>query len=689
MSSYYQNNRYSSCDNLMQQPVESINYRSSNYYPVPEPKNIYRLNPAVLSTLKNIDVDDVQDIFGKGIQDQNILYKSEILARRRLYNESQDIRNIKNAITEAKVNQLRAQQIRQNHALRMNRLIKDSEADEQILERLKNEQKIQQELDLKKRAEANKIRNYLLDQIKEKEINNIEAKKEYERDLQNVKELMEKIKQEDYNTYLQNQRKKAINKQYMENAYAAKAKKLQEEKEYEELEKEKNRQYNEQVAKREGENNAKKAAIQEEKDRIFNKLSAEKAAEEAEKDYWENVRNELYLLKEEKKNRLKELEEQQRRQKLKEDILNSAIEQMKLKAAKKAEEDAMEEEFKRLLEQKFKEDEEKERLFNYNRKLKEKEYKDEIERLWKIRLEQFRAQKAQELAELERQKKEEEIKSYLIEQEKKRLIKENEELLQKFNQPGYQRSISSLNKQKIPTPKNLSLFTKTKHDVIYNNIFGNSNPNPSSAYPKWGNIKNFVYDINIQDVHHKINRENHLMYNATLNNDYDSYPSQEEYKAMMQKKGQTRYAYAGGVAKPGASFIKMLNTHNKDNLGVSAGNYAQNQVNIYANSIMNNNNINENNNIVNNDIPLINNKPTLINNNNVTINSNYDINNNYDNNNKNINNMNNSKTLNSTLINENNNNNLYQTNSNNSIVEENNNNDVYINKYKNAEAELI
>ena len=300
MSSYYQNNRYSSCDNLMQQPVESINYRSSNYYPVPEPKNIYRLNPAVLSALKNIDVDDVQDIFGKGIQDQNILYKSEILARRRLYNESQDIRNIKNAITEAKVNQLRAQQIRQNHALRMNRLIKDSEADEQILERLKNEQKIQQELDLKKRAEANKIRNYLLDQIKEKEINNIEAKKEYERDLQNVKELMEKIKQEDYNTYLQNQRKKAINKQYMENAYAAKAKKLQEEKEYEELEKEKNRQYNEQVAKREGENNAKKAAIQEEKDRIFNKLSAEKAAEEAEKDYWENVRNELYLLKEEK-----------------------------------------------------------------------------------------------------------------------------------------------------------------------------------------------------------------------------------------------------------------------------------------------------------------------------------------------------------------------------------------------------
>ena len=681
MSSYYPNNRYSSSNNFTPQPVESINYRSSNYYPVPEPKNIYRLNPAVLSTLKNIDVDDVQHIFGKGIQDQNMLYKSEILAHRRLYDENLDIRNIKNAITEAKVNQLRAQQIRQNHALRMNRLIKDSEADEQILERLENDQKIQQELELKKRAEANKIRNQLLEQIKEKEYNNLEAKKEYERDLQNVNELMEKLKQEDYNAYLQNQRKKAINKQYMENAYAAKAKKLQEQKEYEELEKEKARQYNEQVAKREGENNAKKAAIQEEKDRIFNKLSAEKAAAEAEKDYWENVRNELYLLKEEKKNRLKELEEQLRRQKLKEEVLNSAIEQMKFKAAKKAEEEAMEAEFKKLMEQKFKEDEEKERLYNYNRKLKEKEFQEEIERLWKIRLDQFRAQKAQELAELERQKKEEEIKSYLIEQEKKRLIKENEELLQKFNQPGYQRSINSLSTQKIPTPKNLSLFTKTKHDVIYNNIFGNSNPNPSSAYPKWGNIKNFVYDINIQDVHPKINRQNHLMYNATLNNDFDSYPSQEEYKAMMQKTGQKNYAYAGGVAKPGASFVKMLNTQNSNSLGVSGRSYSQNQVERYANSLMNNNN--ENNNIVNNEIPIINKTTTLTNNNNDMINSNYNFNNDY------ANNMNNSNTINTTLINvNNNNNNLYQTNNNN-IQEENNNNNAYTNQYKNAEAELI
>ena len=36
------------------------------------------------------------------------------------------------------------------------------------------------------------------------------------------------------------------------------------------------------------------------------------------------------------------------------------------------------------------------------------------------------------------------------------------------------------------------------------------------------------------------------MYNATANNDYDSYPTPEEYKKYMDKAGQLNYAYAGG-----------------------------------------------------------------------------------------------------------------------------------------------
>ena len=45
-------------------------YRSLANYPFPEPKDIHRLNPLCLKSLKNLDVDDLQDVFGKSIQEQ-------------------------------------------------------------------------------------------------------------------------------------------------------------------------------------------------------------------------------------------------------------------------------------------------------------------------------------------------------------------------------------------------------------------------------------------------------------------------------------------------------------------------------------------------------------------------------------------------------------------------------------------
>ena len=106
---------------------------------------------------------------------------------------------------------------------------------------------------------------------------------------------------------------------------------------------------------------------------------------------------------------------------------------------------------------------------------------------------------------------------------------------------GYTKAINSLHN--LPPPKK---DENSKHDIIFNNIFGNSNPNKASAYPKYGKIKNFVYDKAIQDVHPNINIINYPMYNATANNDYDSYPPPEEYRKMMDKTGQLNYAYAGG-----------------------------------------------------------------------------------------------------------------------------------------------
>ena len=492
-------------------------YPSSKYYPFPEPKNTFRLNPLVLTSLKNLDVDDLQDVFGKGIQEkrQNIL--GEKIENEKMFKENAEIQEIKASIEYAKLNKMRALQMQQNQMRRLQSLIKDNEADEEVLKKLIQQQMIEKE----------KLKD--------------ESKKEYEKDLKDIQNIMNKIKNEDLENLKEDKRKKDIARQYMESAYAEKEERKIKAKEEERLQKEKERKYQQDIEKRQNDYNDKKAQIQLEKDKIFEKLCQEEAKRQAERDYWENVRNELHTEQENRKAKLQELAEKEKLQRQKEDIINSAIKQMKLKEENRKKEKEMEEEFKKKLMEKFNDDEKLEMLNLQKRKEKERQMKEEIERQWKLKLEQYQKQKEAELNDLLKKKREEERKRYLIEQEKKRLIQENEKLLKDYYPTGYQKALNSL--QNVSPPKKEE---NTRHDIIFNNIFGNSNPNKASAYPKYGKIKNFVYDIGIQEVHPNINIVNYPMYNATANNDYDSYPTPEEYKKYMEKTGQLNYAYAGG-----------------------------------------------------------------------------------------------------------------------------------------------
>ena len=516
-------------------------YPSSKYYPFPEPKNTFRLNPLVLTSLKNLDVDDLQDVFGKGIQEkrQNIL--GEKIENEKMFKENAEIQEIKASIEYAKLNKMRALQMQQNQMRRLQSLIKDNEADEEVLKKLKIDKIKAQEEEERKKNERIKAKKLIQQQMIEKEKLKDESKKEYEKDLKDIQNIMNKIKNEDLENLKEDKRKKDIARQYMESAYAEKEERKIKAKEEERLQKEKERKYQQDIEKRQNDYNDKKAQIQLEKDKIFEKLCQEEAKRQAERDYWENVRNELHTEQENRKAKLQELAEKEKLQRQKEDIINSAIKQMKLKEENKKKEKEMEEEFKRKLMEKFNDDEKLEMLNLQKRKEKERQLKEEIERQWQLKLEQYQKQKEAELNDLLKKKREEERKRYLIEQEKKRLIQENEKLLKDYYPTGYQKALNSL--QSLSPPKKEE---NTRHDIIFNNIFGNSNPNKASAYPKYGKIKNFVYDIGIQEIHPNINIINYPMYNATANNDYDSYPTPEEYKKYMDKTGQLNYAYAGG-----------------------------------------------------------------------------------------------------------------------------------------------
>ena len=72
----------------------------------------------------------------------------------------------------------------------------------------------------------------------EKEKLKEESKKEYQKDLNDIQNIMDKIRNQDLENLKEDQRKKDITRQYMENAYAEKAEKKRREKEEERLKKE-------------------------------------------------------------------------------------------------------------------------------------------------------------------------------------------------------------------------------------------------------------------------------------------------------------------------------------------------------------------------------------------------------------------------------------------------------------------
>ena len=553
-------------------------YPSPNYYPYPPPTNTYGLNPSTLTSLKTLDIDNLQDVFGKGFQDQHSFIVANKIENERIFNEDSDISDIKNSIQRAKLNKILSKQMYQNQMKRIQNIINDTRTDEEVLKNINKEQNKQNEEEEKKRKERLQAKYLIQQQMKEKEILKQESQKEYEKDKKDIENLINNIKREDQLAKAELERKRNIARTYMENSYALKEEKKRKEKEDELLEKEKEKKYLEDMQKRENEFRGKKEQIQQEKDKIFNQLCEQEAQRQAEKDYWENVRNELYLEQGNKKRKMEEKAEKEKKEHQKEEMLSSALLHKRIKEENKIIEQQKEKEYRIKYLEKIKEEEELDRINAQKKKQKELELKMEVEKQWQQKLAQYQLQKEEELKNQEKLKIQEKAKKYIIEQEKQRLIKENESLLKSYYPLGYQKAINSLKKDVNNNPIDNMPNNDTKYEIIKNNIFGNSNPNRTTAYPKLGKIKNHVYDKSIQDVNHKINITNYPMYNATANNNYDSYPTPEEYLKLMKQSGQKNFSYAGNTDTTGIPMRSQMPVYANRALSrsISTGNGLQN-----------------------------------------------------------------------------------------------------------------
>lgn len=274
----------------------------------------FRVNPTMFSSIKNLDVEKLEEDLAKEIQRKKINEERERRTIQKIFEESDEIKEIKSRIKLASLNKERTKQIFEKQTRRLQDLTKDAEVDEKLLTELEEEERRQRELENSKKTERVQSKFVLQQQMKEKERLREESRQEYLRDKQLVDDIVNKIIREDMDSINENQRKKEMTRNHMFEAYAEKERLKAQQKEEERIQKENERQYFEEVARRDREQKEKKAMVQYEKDKIFEKLSLEAAKTQAEKEYWESVRNELYWEETAKRDKIKELHEKEKKQ---------------------------------------------------------------------------------------------------------------------------------------------------------------------------------------------------------------------------------------------------------------------------------------------------------------------------------------------------------------------------------------
>ncbi|CAE7618567.1 MNS1 [Symbiodinium natans] len=352
--------------------------------------------------------------------------------RRRICDGSEELRALKERLHMAKVNKERAQQLLEIEV----RKEKDRITGHLLAEHMENERLEQQELehklDIEKKRQRERVKVINQQQIAMKEAQREEALQEYIKERNQVEELVAKIADEDANE-ARARAEKQMESRIMLQQFMVEQKANQEKLEAEEkAENERIEQFARDKREREERLEQERQEKEKEKLRILNAMLGQMEAKNKEAEELELLRNDLHLEELEAESRRRE--EMQMRKKLedKEEMKNAYLVQMRAKEEKmyhaREEEARMREE----LLKKFAEDDRLEQLNEHKRRMKVEQHKREAERLVELRREMYELARAQEREEQDALRKDEDKRRLIIEDERRRLLREHGQELKKF-----------------------------------------------------------------------------------------------------------------------------------------------------------------------------------------------------------------------------------------------------------------
>lgn len=342
--------------------------------------------------------------------------------RKRICESSEELRALKEKLHAAQVNKHRAAQMMEMQTRQQH----DKMREQKIAEHMETERMEHMELERKLENEKSKQRLRMKEinqeQIALKEAQREEANQEYIKEKAQVATLVQRIQEEDEMElaakHMKQKETKAILAQWMAEQQARQQEMIRREKE----ENDKIEAYAANKRAMEEELAAEKERQEIEKRKVLARMIGAQEASNKEKAELEKLRNDLYQEELEAEHRRREELQMKKRLEDRKEMMNAYAYQMNVKKEKEELEKQEEAAFRDQLMTKFLNDERLEKLNSEKRRIRIQNHKREVERLLQERRKMYEAERNQELEERNQSKLEEEQRQVVIEQERQRLL---------------------------------------------------------------------------------------------------------------------------------------------------------------------------------------------------------------------------------------------------------------------------
>jgi hypothetical protein len=356
--------------------------------------------------------------------------------RKRICESSEELRALKEKLHAAQVNKHRAAQMMECQARSNHEKMREQKIAEHMETERMEHQELERKLDVEKAKQRYRVKEIIQEQISQKEALRDEANQEYMKEKSQVQGLVQRIQEEDEMELAARKMKqteqRAILAQWMAERQARQEEMIRREKE----ENDKIEAYASDKRNMEESLAAEKERQETEKRKVLMKMIGDQEAKNKEAAELEKLRNDLYQEELEAEHRRREDLQMRKRLEDRKEMMTAYAYQMNVKKEKEELEKQEEAAFRDQLMQKFMQDERLEKMNAERRRRMIQQHKREVERLLQERRKMYEAERNQEMEERNQAQKEEEQRQLVIEQERQRLLAVHAQPLKDFLPKG-------------------------------------------------------------------------------------------------------------------------------------------------------------------------------------------------------------------------------------------------------------